>query len=157
MCCSKSPDPGRGMSWASNTTLLDASWWSFLSFIQMWCIDPEHVSLEDPVCQIVLLLRCPVSPWSHYYSLNWASVRKQVKLYESLSFTIVRQHRFLASETSMWLPLMASTPQTGIFAMLQQIFFSRYMWCARGMSWASRTIILDTPGVSHKNLITIWH
>ena len=46
-----------------------------------------------------LLSRCPVSPWSHYYSLR-ASVRKQNKLYESLCVTLVREHRF--SETSIW-------------------------------------------------------
>ena len=57
---------------------------------------------------ICLLFRCPVSPWSQYYSLSWASVRKQVKLYESLSFTLVREHRFLGSVTSIWPRLMAS-------------------------------------------------
>ena len=33
---------------------------------------------------------------------------KQVKLYESLSFTLVREHRFLYSETSIWPRPMAS-------------------------------------------------
>ena len=33
---------------------------------------------------------------------------KQVKLYELLSFTIVREHRFLGSETSIWPRLTAS-------------------------------------------------
>ena len=33
---------------------------------------------------------------------------KQVKLYEFLSFTLVREHRFLRSETSIWPRLTAS-------------------------------------------------
>ena len=33
---------------------------------------------------------------------------KHVKLNELLSFTLVREHRFLASETSIWPCLMAS-------------------------------------------------
>ena len=47
--CSKSADPGCGMSWSSNTTLLDTWRWFILRFIQMWRMDPEHVALEDPV------------------------------------------------------------------------------------------------------------
>ena len=50
---------------------------------------------------IALLFRCPLTPWSHCCSLSWASVRKQVKLYESLYFTFVREHMLLASDTSI--------------------------------------------------------
>ena len=67
-----------------------------------------RVTWRPRLPQICLLFRCPVSPWSNYYSLSWASVRKQVKLYESLSFTIVCEHRFLDSETSIWSSLTAS-------------------------------------------------
>ena len=43
-----------------------------------------------------------------FLPLSCASVRKQDKLYESLSFTIVREHKLLASETSIWSRLTAS-------------------------------------------------
>ena len=94
--------------------------------------------------QIVLTFRCPVSPRSHYYSLSWASIRKQVKLYESLAFTVVRQHRLLGSETSIWPRLQPQTPSTIIFCISQNLCSSRSLWCARGMSWASNTTLYDT-------------
>ena len=58
--------------------------------------------------QIVLLFRCPVSQWSHSYSLSWAFVWNQVMLYELLSFTLVREHRFLGFKTSIWSRLTVS-------------------------------------------------
>ena len=57
---------------------------------------------------ICLLFRCLLFPWPYYYYLCWASVRKQVQLYQLLSFTVVCQHGLLASETSICLRLMAS-------------------------------------------------
>ena len=85
----------------------------------LYCVDWE--SYHDLMCgawaiqvwrprlsYIYLLFRCPLSPWSHDYSVSWASVRKQVKLYESLSFTVVRKQRILGSETYIWPRLTAS-------------------------------------------------
>ena len=72
-------------------------------------MDRKHASLEDISCQkYVASKRCPLSPLSHAYSLSWASVRKAVKLYESLSFTLVREHGLIASEASMLSRLTAS-------------------------------------------------
>jgi hypothetical protein len=42
-----------------------------------------RVTWRPRLPHIVLIFRCPVSPWSHYYSLSWGSVRKKIKPYES--------------------------------------------------------------------------
>ena len=116
-----------------------------------------RVTWRPRLPQIVLTSRCPISPWSHYYSLSWASVRKQVKLYELLSFTIVREHRFLGSETSIWPRLMASKRrQLSYSASSQNLSCSKHLWCARGMSWASKTTLPDTWRWFILSFIQMW-
>ena len=77
------------------TRKFGAGCWWYLGVTQedrtgCWCSNGKRPRRGAPVGwrprlpQIVLLFRCTVSPWSHYYSLSWASVMKQVKLYEPL-------------------------------------------------------------------------
>ena len=90
-----------GMSWASRKTLLDTSmcsvWISSQSDLWSWASQVWRPHLVH----IGLLFRCQLSPWSHYYYINRASCREQVKFYKAMFFTVLRGHYLLGSETSI--------------------------------------------------------
>ena len=47
----KSPDPWRGMSWASRTIVLDTSIVFMENLITIWLVEREQFNVEDPICR----------------------------------------------------------------------------------------------------------
>ena len=154
---SRSPDPRHQLSWASRTIILDTPSVSHKNLIKIWYNSLSTRHLKTLFATNMFALSLPSFSLVALLLLCWASVRKQFKLYELLSFTLVCEHRFLSSETSIWSRLTASNAVNRHMcnvaeSILQQISVMR-TWDVMSF-W---TIILGTPSVSHNNLITIWY
>jgi len=86
------------------------SWWFLVDFL---CsrVTPLDESASHPLIRRMsgprLLFRCPVSPWSHYYSLSWA-VRKQLSSTINFLSPLCVSTNFWALRRPCWPRLTAS-------------------------------------------------